>query len=183
MNNLNAPRFRPPIKTTLDNDFFNYLYEKYPEFKYKYNKKQIKEIILKFNELLGEELISNRAGVELPVLGKKMIMMSYLAKENSTLDYEAYNKSNGQIKKSMLNLHTNGYKLKIVFKQYTKKARIKELHFYGADPERSLSRKCAAAFKLNYNFYSTLSPLEEKEQKEEENYTKTNTKDFNEFEL
>ncbi len=182
MNNLKAPRYRKPRKGTLDDDFFNYLYQKYPEFKYKYTKQQIKQIILKFNKLLGEELISNRDGVELPVLGKKMIMMSYLAKENSTLDYEAYNKSNGQIKRSMLNLHTNGYKLKIVFKQYTKKARIKEMHFFGADTERSLSRKCAATFKTNYNFYSTLSPLEEKEHKED-NYTRTNLNNFNEFEL
>ena len=182
MNNLKAPRYRPPRKTTLDNDFFDYLYQKYPEFKYKYNKKQIKEIVLKFNELLGEALINNRDGVELPVLGKKMIMMSYPAKDNSTLDYEAYNKSKGQIKKSMLNLHTNGYKLKIVFKQYTKKARIKEMHFYGADAERSLSRKCAAAFKLNYNFYHTLAPLKE-EKLVDPNYTSTNAKNFNEFEL
>lgn len=108
--------------------------------------------------------------------------MSYPAKDNSTLDYEAYNKSNGKIKRSMLNLHTNGYKLKIVFKQYTKKARIKEMHFYGADAERSLSRKCAAAFKLNYNFYHTLAPLKE-EKLADPNYTSTNAKNFNEFEL
>lgn len=182
MNNLKAPRFRKPRKMTLDDDFFDYLYQKHPEFKYKYTRKQLKEIVLKFNELLGEELITNREGVELPVLGKKMIMMSYPAKENTTLDFEAYNKSNGKIKKSMLNLHTNGNKLKIVFKQFTKKVRTKELYFYGADPERSLSRKCAAAFKLNYNFYHTLAPLKEESQ-EEFNYCGTKLKNFNEFEL
>ena len=37
-------------------------------------------------------------------------------------------------------------------------------------------------FKINYNFYSTLSPLEEKEYKED-NYTRTNLDNFNEFEL
>ena len=56
------------------------------------------------------------------------------------------------------------------------------MYFYGADPERSLSRKCAAAFKLNYNFYHTLAPLEEESQ-EEFNYCGTKLKNFNEFEL
>lgn len=181
MNNLKAPRYRKQIKTTLEDDFFNFLFEKNPELKYKYSEREIKKIIIKFNEKLADSVISNRDGVELPVLSRVMMMVSYFPNsKEEVLDYNTFNKTKGEIRKTMLNQHTNGLMLKILFRQHLKKIRRIALKFYAFTPERSVSRKFSAAFRQNYKFYQQ---VDYKSTKEIEIITKLDPDTYNEFEL
>lgn len=182
MNNLKAPRYRIPRKTSLDDDFFKYLYEKYPEFKYKYTNSQIKKIILNFNDEFVNELITNRDGVEIPLFGKHAVMMSFLGDiEKSKLDYGLFNKTNGEIRRKILNQHTNGLRLKAVVQSSLKKPRSPALNFYAFSLERSASRKCSAAFKTNYNFYQRW--INKKELIDDDCLCTIDSDTYNEFEL
>lgn len=69
----NKPRFMQKHYDFLrDSDFIERLYKEYPELTI-YNKRQIINIIKRFNTLVGEIMLTEREGISLPELGNMFI--------------------------------------------------------------------------------------------------------------
>lgn len=157
-NVLEAPRHSVKRKTTLNKFFYDFLFNKYPALKYKYSTKEISNIVRKFNDMLVDEVITNRDGAEIPIFAKFLYLSSYKPIVNRyVMDYGHYNKTKGDKTKALNNMHSNGLVLKIVYKQLFKKGRRALLNFYAFTPARDMSRKCSKAFRENHTLYKIMS--------------------------
>lgn len=160
-NYLNTSRYFLKKKNVINDEFFKYLYLKYPELKYKYDKKQIREIITSFNIALREEVVFNRDGVDIPLLGKTLVTNAYLPinknRSNAYIDYGKFTKSGCKEKVLFNNNETNGYVAKIKMNNTTKSSKSFPLKFYFFKPCRLLSRQVSAEFRKNYKRYKIIS--------------------------
>lgn len=153
-NDKTAPRARAPIKKTLDKDFFQYLFDKVPVLRYKYTPLQIKKIILEFNQMLADEIIENRYGVELPIINNQIYLKAYkpLAPKKTGHKFQRieYYDNKDEIRN---NDKTGGYKLKIMFVKIPHKMQVKNSGFYAFFPHRTLRVNSSKSFVNNYNKY------------------------------
>lgn len=155
-NDKTAPRSRAKVTSTVSKEMYEYLFEKAPVLRYKYSKAQIKEIILKFNELVCEEVINNRYGVELPIFNRQLFIAAYLGKNikpsHKYQKFDYYNNAD-EIRH---NYHTNGFKMKMISAQIPKKLKVKNSGIYKFSFYRTCRVEASKAFAANWSFYNRL---------------------------
>jgi hypothetical protein len=155
INDKKAPRCRPNKKVTLDNNFFEYLFEKEPVLRYKYSKKQIKDIVKTYNTIAGEYVLDYRYGVEIPIINKNVYLAGYKPIDKPSTNYiQSY--YNGKSDATEFNLHTDGYSLKIVCATLMNRQRVYNLDLYKFRCYRSLRVAASKRFAKDYTKYFIL---------------------------
>ncbi len=155
INNVKAPRYRPKVKVTLDNDFLEYLYDKHPVFKYKYSKKEIKNVVKTFNTTMVDGSINHRDGVEMPVFNRLFQLISFKPTEEVVvIDFQKSIEHKQTITQN--NTDTNGYMLKITSSHIPRKLKVENDFLYYLKPYRGFARKASKLFKDNWNIYASV---------------------------
>ena len=152
---LNAPRYRPNRLSVLDRRFYSEFKKKYPEYKSLPNT-EITKIIYAFNELIAENIITNRDGVELPEgLGYCFIGTCRPAKKQNTDFYTSkiYNK---RIKHR--NFESDNYLAKIFYSNYANKYKFVNRECWGFNSCRNFSRAVAKVYPEQWPMYITIDP-------------------------
>jgi len=154
---LNAPRYRPNRLSVLDRRFYSEFKKKYPEYKSLPNT-EITKIIYAFNELIAENIITNRDGVELPEgLGYCFIGTCRPAKKQNTDFYTSkiYNK---RIKHR--NFESDNYLAKIFYSNYANKYKYKYRELWQFKGNKDLRSKIAASYPDNWKTYVQVESFE-----------------------
>lgn len=147
---LNAPRYRPARLSVLDKNFYKSFKTIYPEYK-NMKDKEITEIIYAFNELLAENIIINRDGIELPEgLGYCFIGTCKSPKKQNT-DFYNSKKLSKRIKHR--NFESDNYLAKIFYSNYANKYKYKHRELWQFKGHKDLRSKIASFYPANWKMY------------------------------
>jgi hypothetical protein len=187
---LKAPRCRFKTKSSLDRDFFIYLKNKQISLCKKYSQKQIKEVINTFNEYLEEGVLTNRDGVEIPIINKQLFVAACNAPvHKDVLDI----KLSKEYKKPIINnnFETNGKICKLFFIPIKGRQEIRNIKVWAFKGRRLFVRNISKAFRKNWeNYHLILDSLKvdylyryNKLLEKADNEAKVLLETYNEFEL
>jgi hypothetical protein len=149
--NLTAPRYRPKVYNVLNEDLFKAFKEKHPKYSdLKY--KDFKKIIATSNQVLWENVIKYRDGVELPEsLGFIFIGTCEPAIKKQNIDYGKSIKSG--ITVSNQNWDSDGKLGKIFYTNYPVKYKVPDRQIWNFVPCRKFKRTVAKEYPENWTKY------------------------------
>ena len=149
-NDLNAPRHRPARLSVLTRKFYSDFRKKHPEYKHMKNS-EITNIISTFNEMLADNIIENRDGIELPEgLGYCFIGTCKPPKKQNT-DFYTSIKYNKKIKHR--NFESDNYLAKIFYSNYASKYKYKYRELWQFKGSKEFRSNVAAAYPENWKKY------------------------------
>lgn len=170
--------------------FFRGFFKKFPQYS-QFNTKRSKDltnIINQFHFDLGEEIINNRYGIDLPLKCGHIQIVSF-KRNRPYFNPSAFTKQN--ILTSWTNNHTNGLSCKIVYRNRSNRYKLKDKRIWEFKFEAPFKKRVSKAFSLNYNNY-IFSPNRAQIKKKSDKFnwkkiTDDNIEEFlinyNEFEL
>lgn len=151
-NDLNGRRFRPAKyrHNALNKEIFTKYREKY---KSEIEWSLFKNVIIEFNELFKEAVVTNREGARLPYIGL-IALCSFKPRRRVPIDFQASNKT-GLIVKH-LNFDTDELACKLVYTSYYMKYRYQWAALWKFKGSRSFSRLASKHFRANHLTYKRL---------------------------
>jgi hypothetical protein len=153
--NVKASRYRPQVKTVLNKEFFENFKKKYPKYK-SFDNKLIRKIIKRFNQVLYENVIETRDGVQLPEQLGWIFIGTCQKSKKANVDY-AKSKQYG-VKVSNKNWETDGKLAKIFFTNYAPKLKMKNREYWGFTACREFKRAVSKSYPENWNMYTKVLP-------------------------
>lgn len=153
--NVKASRYRPEVSTILNKEFFENFKKTHPKYKY-LDDKMLRKIIKRFNQVLYQQVIDTRDGVQLPEQIGWLFIGTCQRSKRENVDY-AKSKKYG-VKVSNNNWETDGKLAKIFFTNYAPKHRIKNREFWGFTACREFKRAVAKSYPENWNMYLEVLP-------------------------
>lgn len=153
--NVKASRYRPEVSTILNKEFFENFKKTHPKYKY-LDDKMLRKIIKRFNQVLYQQVIDTRDGVQLPEQIGWLFIGTCQRSKKENVDY-AKSKKYG-VKVSNNNWETDGKLAKIFFTNYAPKHRIKNREFWGFTACREFKRAVAKSYPENWNMYLEVLP-------------------------
>tara|TARA_R110000751_G_scaffold167588_1_gene273508 strand:- start:521 stop:1108 length:588 start_codon:yes stop_codon:yes gene_type:complete len=155
---LNAPRFRPKRSVMLNKKLFLKFKDKYPEHK-DLTLAEFKLIVRTFNEKLGEGMIDNRDGVELPEgLGYLFMGSCPLAKNKNNVNMKA-SKDLG-FSAVHKNWESDNLLMKIFYTNCTSKYPFQNRQVWSLKAIKPLRVKASIAYKEDWPKYIAIDPTE-----------------------
>jgi hypothetical protein len=180
---LSAPRYRVKRKNLITDEYMDDFYKRYPELS-KYKKAEIKEIVKGFNELLWQEIIETRDGVELPEgLGYVFIgACPYVKKDN--IDYGKSIKYGMAV--THKNYDTDGYLGKIFYSNYSAKYKLRDRSIWAFNGGRYFKRAVTKSFKEDWRKYLVIDNTTKvskmyKKMRQKDYFDTIREKQFNEY--
>jgi hypothetical protein len=180
---LSAPRYRVKKKNIITDEYMQDFYSRHPELS-KYLKKDIKDILRKFNGFLWEAIIENRDGVELPEgLGYVFIgACPYVKKDN--IDYGKSIKYGMAV--THKNYDTDGYLGKIFYINYSAKYKLRDRSIWAFNGARYFKRAVTKSFKEDWRKYLVIDNTTKvskmyKKMKQKDYFDTIREKQFNEY--
>lgn len=153
--NLNAPRYRKKVHRLINNDFYKRFFKKYPEYKNE-DKKTIYKIIKTFNQLVYEEVINNRDGVELPESLGWLFIGTCKTKNKNNVDLGKSIKYG--VKVHNKNWETDGKLAKIFYSNYAPKYKYKHREYWGFEACRNFKRLVSKSYPEKWPIYMEIPP-------------------------
>jgi hypothetical protein len=186
---LNAPRFKKKVVTTLNAEFIKKVREVFPQYNYLTNE-EIKSIIQTFNTNIYKTVIDKRDGVELPSqIGHIFIGTCPPSKRRYNVDLKT--SFHYMQKVQHRNWESDQHIAKIFFTTFGNKYRFKNHDLWAFDSCRIFSREVSATYPVKWKQYVKVDPrvkisnifksINYKMTKEEEEFKALD--DYNEFEL
>ena len=153
---LNAPRFRKKICTTLNIDILKEIKNKLPECK-ELKLEEIKKIIHTFNENIWKTVIKTRDGVDLPAqIGHLFIGTCPASKKKPNVDLKT---SIEYLKKIQhRNWESDQHIAKIFFTTFGSKYRFRNHEIWAFDATRDFKREVAKTYPENWKKYVEVDP-------------------------
>jgi hypothetical protein len=146
-------RHRKPSNDVIDDVFIERFIKKHPQYKGKVTRRSLQHIIKTFHNLIIQETITNRNGVEL--LNTMGLIILYACEYNKlptrNIDFQHFLKT-GE-KKRFSNLHTDNKLLKIKYTNDHLSHTIAHRSIWKFQPCRIFARAASADFKQNYQRY------------------------------
>lgn len=185
---VKAPRFRQNGFSVLTKKFFDNFKTKYPKHK-DMSESEIRNIIKRFNELMWENVIEYRDGVQFPEgIGTLFIATCENAKSKN-VDHVKSKKYGVAV--SNTNWETDGKLAKIFYTSYASKYKFEFRECWGFRACRNFKRAVAKAYPENWTMYIKVDPVKKlrevyvKEQTRQYALYKTEQalKSYNEFDL
>lgn len=186
--NLNAKRFKLNKKSLDIGDVYRLLIKKYPEHENQ-SLNTIRKIIDTFSEVIREEIIEFRDGVELPEhIGVLFIGICQASKKNM-VDFGKSIKTG--VKVTYHNMHTDGKQGKIFYSNYANNYMFKNRDMWEFEGHRHFTRAVSKSFTDNWKKYVAVDPKTYVNKlfknRSIKHYMKSREKydllDYNEFEL
>lgn len=116
-----------------------------------------RDVIQDYNEIVKQEVLSNRDGVKLPSMMGIMAVCSYKTGSSSQrppINWAASSENGVKLKE--FNLHTGGLACKIVYSCYTAKYKFRNWALWKFEGNRDFKTKVSKYFEKNYNNYKRL---------------------------
>jgi len=180
---LSAPRYRVKKKNIITDDYMEEFCSRHPELS-KYQKKDIKDIVRKFNGFLWEAIIDSRDGVELPEgLGYVFIgACPYVKKDN--IDYGKSIKYGMAV--THKNYDTDGYLGKIFYSNYSAKYKLRDRSIWAFNGARYFKRAVTKSFKEDWRKYLVIDNTTKvskmyKKMRQKDYFDTIREKQFNEY--
>jgi hypothetical protein len=185
---VKAPRFRPSVYNLLNKEFFESFRDKYPKYK-DVTDDQLKNIIKVFNQIMWQNVIDNRDGVQIPEQIGWLFIGTCQASKKNNIDF-AKSKQYG-VTVTNKNWATDGKLAKIFFSNFAPKHKIRNREFWMFVACRDFKRAVAKAYPENWQMYIVADPKKQtrliyskSEYKELKRKEETKTLEtYNEFEL
>jgi hypothetical protein len=153
--NVKASRYRPEVFTLLNKEFFENFKKNHPKYK-NLDNKILRKIIKKFNQILHQNVIDTRDGIQLPEQLGWIFIGTCQRSKKENVDY-AKSKKYG-IKVTNNNWETDGKLAKIFFTNYAPKHKMKNREFWGFTACREFKRAVAKSYSENWNMYVQVVP-------------------------
>jgi hypothetical protein len=147
--NLNAPRFRPKVPGVVNHDFIKLLRKEFPELDL--SAEQVKDIIAAANDILVENVISQRDGVEFPEQLGCLFMGSVPETKKGNVDYKK-SLQYGKIIRHK-NYETDGLTMKIFYTNFGSPYSFRFRQLWAFKAVKQFRLKASAAYKQNHTFY------------------------------
>lgn len=148
-----APRFRPKKLNMLNVEMFKAFLKDFPEYKGKVDHKGFKKIVTDHCELIQDNIISHRDGVELPEsLG--IILVVSCESHRPQIDIKKSIEYGKAVK--FRNYDSDGRLAKILYSNYGSKYQIKDRQLWMFQPVRQFKHKVSKAYVKNYTKYIQL---------------------------
>lgn len=186
--NLNAPRFRPEVKSILEKKFFEEFKTKYPQYK-NVSDAEIRKMIKEFNRFIYQKIVNSRDGVQLPESIGWLFIGTCQESKKKNIDF-AKSKEYG-LKVTNRNWASDGKLAKIFFTNNAPKHKMKNREFWGFIACREFKRSVAKIYPENWNMYTVVEPTKKLKKLYNKaiykeislNKTKTDLLSYNEFDI
>ncbi len=155
---LNGPRFRPKRHTMLNKKLFLRFKEKYPEYS-DLTLNEFKSIIKTFNRHLGQGLIDNRDGVELPQ-GLGYIFMGSCPATKSKKNVDMKKSKDFGVRSTHKNWDSDNMLLKIFYTNRSSRYPFQNRQIWSFKAVKPLRVKASKAYKKNWPKYIVVDPAE-----------------------
>ena len=149
---LNAPRYRPKVLNVLNKDLWKAFKEKHPKYK-DVSYTTFKNIIKAGNQVIWENVIELRDGVELPEsLGYLFVGSCTLKKKDrENIDYGKSIKYGTKVTNK--NWDSDGKLAKIFYTNYAVKYQVQDRQIWNFVPCRTFKRAVAKTYPENWTKY------------------------------
>lgn len=186
--NLNAPRFRPEVKSILEKKFFEEFKTKHPQYKNILDA-EIRKMIKEFNRFIYQKVVNSRDGVQLPESIGWFFIGTCQESKKKNIDF-VKSKEYG-LKVTNRNWASDGKLAKIFFTNNAPKHKMKNREFWSFIACREFKRCVAKVYPENWNMYTVVEPTKKLKQLYNKavykqislNETKKNLLDYNEFDI
>jgi hypothetical protein len=186
--NLNAPRFRPEVKSILEKKFFEEFKTKHPQYK-NISDAEIRKMIKEFNRFIYQKVVNSRDGVQLPESIGWFFIGTCQESKKKNIDF-VKSKEYG-LKVTNRNWASDGKLAKIFFTNNAPKHKMKNREFWSFIACREFKRCVAKVYPENWNMYTVVEPTKKLKQLYNKavykqislNETKKNLLDYNEFDI
>jgi hypothetical protein len=186
--NLNAPRFRPEVKSILEKKFFEEFKTKHPQYK-NISDADIRKMIKEFNRYIYQKIVNSRDGVQLPESIGWLFIGTCQESKKKNIDF-AKSKEYG-LKVTNRNWASDGKLAKIFFTNNAPKHKMKNREFWGFVACREFKRSVAKVYPENWNMYTVVEPTKKLKQLYNKaiykeislNKTKKDLLSYNEFDI
>lgn len=153
---LNAPRVRKTFYNTLNRDLYKEFVKENPDTKVTWEK--FEYIIRTSTEVMVDIVCSHREGVDmLNSLGKLMIGACN-KKKDKNYDWVLSSKHEKNVEHK--NWESNKYLCKIFYSSFETKYKFPLINHWTFKPSRFFQRAASKAFRLNWNFFWKVPPLQ-----------------------
>ena len=186
--NLNAPRFRPEVKSILEKKFFEEFKTKHPQYK-NISDADIRKMIKEFNRYIYQKIVNSRDGVQLPESIGWLFIGTCQESKKKNIDF-AKSKEYG-LKVTNRNWASDGKLAKIFFTNNAPKHKMNNREFWGFVACREFKRSVAKVYPENWNMYTVVEPTKKLKQLYNKaiykeislNKTKKDLLSYNEFDI
>ena len=186
--NLNAPRFRPEVKSILEKKFFEEFKTKHPQYK-NISDADIRKMIKEFNRYIYQKIVNSRDGVQLPESIGWLFIGTCQESKKKNIDF-VKSKEYG-LKVTNRNWASDGKLAKIFFTNNAPKHKMKNREFWGFVACREFKRSVAKVYPENWNMYTVVEPTKKLKQLYNKaiykeislNKTKKDLLSYNEFDI
>jgi len=151
---LHAKRFRPKTTGTLNKTFLTHLRKQVPGSA-SLSDAQLKHLLLKVNEELGNVLIHERDGVEIPCSIGHLFVGSCPPKQQNT---DFFRSQQLGYRVDYQNWETDGFQSKIFFTTQSNRYRYKHHDLWSFKACRKVTRQLAVIYPGNWKLYTEVSP-------------------------
>jgi hypothetical protein len=148
--NLKAPRFRPASFNTLDKAALIKIQNSVPEAR-NLTLKQIRDIVLKFNEKVWEKVIDHRDGVDLPENMGNMFIGTCMPKIRKNVDFKTSTENEKVVQHR--NWCSDDFLAKIFYTNFETKYRFKNHEIWGFKACRNFTRSVGRTYPENWKKY------------------------------
>jgi hypothetical protein len=186
--NLNAPRFRPEVRSILEKKFFEEFKIKHSQYK-NISDAEIRKMIKEFNRFIYQKIVNSRDGVQLPESIGWLFIGTCQESKKKNIDF-AKSKEYG-LKVTNRNWASDGKLAKIFFTNNAPKHKMKNREFWGFVACREFKRCVAKVYPENWNMYTVVEPTKKLKQLYNKavykeislNKTKKDLLNYNEFDI
>lgn len=154
--NVKAPRFRSKSEASLNIEMLNEISQNVISAKGLSNN-EIKEIILRFNSMLWENVISIRDGVELPNQLGHVFIGTCPRKKTPNVDFKRTGEMNMVIQHR--NWESDNYLAKIFYTSYGKRYSFRHKELWVFKPTRIFTREVGRTYPKYWKRYIEIDPM------------------------
>lgn len=147
---LKAPRFKPSRYNVLNEEMIRRFKKKFPQYS-KLSQREIRKIIVTYNQKIWRTVIDTREGVELPENLGNIFIGTCPPPKKYNANYDVVIKNN--ITSTHRNFESDNYLAKIFYTNYDNKYKFKNRRIWQFDAIREFSRTVSKEYPEKWKLY------------------------------